>query len=239
MGAVGAARGAVRLDRGGAQVTTHITGCLRVYECDLQPGRFGRDHDGGYVLFMLPVPYDAFLSGGVCGDNSFERAVLDAHQSLACSAFDPAGVDGEPHERYAFHADPVPPLWNDASQNALVKLDIEGGEWEWLRQSELSGVAQLVIELHSPHLELWDWACVDKICDTHVLVHAHGNNWDGIVDIDGVRVPGTLETTWVRRDLAGPVRPNTQPIPGPLDMPNRIGVADHVLDWAPFVGWKP
>ena len=216
---------------------THITDCLRVYECNLGLRRFGKTNDGGYVM-VWPIPFDAFLSGGICGDNSFERDVLSDRPHLTCDAYDPTGLDGAQHERYRFHAEgvPVSPTWN--ARNMLVKLDIEGDEWDWLNAAKLENVAQLVVELHSPHLGRWSWPTLAHLAETHALIHAHGNNWDGIVDIEGVRIPGTLETTWVRRDLAGELRPNTRRLPTSLDMPNVAGRADHVIDWAPFV-WGP
>ena len=218
----------------------HVTDPLRVWECDLPAFRCGKANDGGYVLFDAVQP-DVFLSGGINGDNSFERHALDYYPDLFCSAYDPSGRDGEGHERYAFNARKVPDFasWVGYAKNALVKLDIEGDEWPWLEKAPLFRIAQLVVELHSPHLGRWSWPTLAKLAESHCLVHAHGNNWDGIVDVEGVRVPGTLETTWLRWDLVLDARPNTQPIPGPLDMPNVPGRADHVLDWAPFVGWEP
>jgi hypothetical protein len=151
-----------------------------------------------------------------------------------CEAFDPVDGRGEHHARFQFTCAPVPGL-SPLSDNALVKLDIEGDEWPWLESSDLTKIAMLVVELHSPHLGRWSWPMLAKLAASHVLVWAHGNNWDGIVDIDGVRVPGTLETCWVRRDFVEVATPNAQPIPGPLDFPNRPELPDHVLASPPFV----
>jgi hypothetical protein len=213
---------------------THLTDPLTVYESPLHISRVGRANDGGYVIADR-LGYDAFLSGGIADDDSFEHGILALYPEILCAAFDPSVGDvPRPHQRLAFVRRDAPPLIGTA-RNALVKLDIEGGEWEWLAASDLGHVAQLVVELHSPHLGLWSWPALARLAESHALIHAHGNNWDGIVDIEGVRVPGTLETTWVRRDLAGDLRRNTRRIPGPLDMPNVPGRADYVIDWAPFV----
>ena len=217
---------------------THITDPLTVWQADLPLERYGSSNDGGYVICDA-IPCDAFLSGGINDDNRFELDVLGSYKYLVCHAYDPSGAGGAPHERYHFHAERVPVMGLESSRHALVKLDIEGDEWDWLQACPyLDHVAQFVLELHSPHLGRWSWPELERLARTHALIHAHGNNWDGIVDIEGVRVPGTLETTWVRRDLAGALRPNTRPIPGPLDRPNRVGVPDHVIDWMPFV-WSP
>lgn len=217
---------------------SHVTDCLRVYETRLTLARVGRANDGGYVMAM-GFTYDSFLSGGINGDNSFELGALGSCQGLTCHAYDPSGNGGPHADRYHFHAENVPVMVVHDMRNALVKLDIEGDEWDWLEWAPLENVAQLVVELHSPHLGRWSWDTLARLASTHVLVWAHGNNWDGIVNVDGVRVPGTLETSWVRRDLVGLVRRSSRAIPGPLDMPNRPDAPDHVIDWEPFVGWTP
>jgi len=215
---------------------------LTVYECDLPLIRVGRPHDGGYVIAMIEgsTKYDMFLSGGINGENSFECGVLDGYPNLVCNAFDPVPNPGAHHSRYHFTAAPVGYYELEYAKNALVKIDIERAEWEWfdhLTERALAGIAQLVVELHSPHVPEsgWDWDFLATLAHTHALVHAHGNNWDGIVEAGGGRLPGTLECTYVRRDLAGALRKNTRPIPGPLDMPNDPSKPDHVIDWEPFV----
>jgi len=216
---------------------------LTVYTSALPKLRHGRSNDGGYVVCALPdeYRYDAFISGGIADDNSFELDVLRAHPHLACDAYDPFQYPSVgQHERFRYHQERLPDMRHfDGCSNALVKIDIEGDEWPWLAGTlrvERMQIAQLVIELHSPHLDRWSWAALVALAETHALVHFHANNWDGIVTLgDGSRCPGTCETTWVRRDLAGALRLNAVPIPGPLDMPNRPEVADHVIDWAPFV----
>lgn len=228
---------------GGGEETVTLTRAdfLRVYQCGINRWRAGRDNDGGYVLFEVGTP-DIFLSGGICDDNSFERAVLDFYPTIECDAYDPISDGGAvKHPRLRFHQENVPlPGEIAAGKNMLVKLDIEGDEWPWLWSLAFpDAIAQLVVELHSPHLERWNWDVLRDLTKTHALVHFHANNWDGIVDIDGVRVPGTMETTWVRRDLAGNLEPNREPIPGFLDMPNDKSKPDHVIDWAPFFGWTP
>lgn len=219
---------------------------LMVYETRLVMTRFGRQHDGGYVMALMnndKEPYDHFLSGGVENDNSFERDVLDWYPNLQCHAFDPNSGGANPHHRFHFYREPLGYMGLEGAQNALVKIDIERAEWPWfkgLTDSALSHIAQLVIELHSPHVPIesgWDWGQLARLQETHALVHFHANNWDGMVAVDGVVMPGTMECTYLRRDLAGELWPNRNVIPGKLDMPNDASKPDHVIDWQPFV-WR-
>lgn len=225
-----------------------MTHPLTVYECTHNMARLGRPHDGGYVIAVLPhavngCPYDHFLSGGISDDNSFERDVLDWYPTLECFAFDPSSNGAVPHPRFHFTQEPLGYLGLATAKNALVKIDIERNEWPWfqgLLQRDLDHIAQLVIELHSPHVpedSRWDWGALSWLAETHALVHLHANNWDGIVEVEGVRMPGTMECTYLRRDLAGESRLNRQGIPGPLDQSNDARIPDHVIDWEPFV-WR-
>lgn len=220
-----------------------MTHPLTVYECNPNMVRFGRPHDGGYCV-AIPQGwdsfYDHFLSGGISDDNSFERDVLEWYPTLECFAFDPASDGACLHPRFHFTREPVGYLGLDVARNALVKLDIERAEWPWLKGLEsFANIAQLVIELHSPHVPEsgWDWGQLARLQETHALVHFHANNWDGIVDVDGVRMPGTMECTYLRRDLAGELRLNRQSIPGPMDQSNDARVPDHEILWEPFV-WR-
>ena len=217
---------------------THKTDCLRVYKCMWPMHRFGRAHDGGYVVALTSTVPDFLLSGGIENDCSFELDALRWYQGLVCDAYDPASGPAGEHSRYRFYRDRVPPLTEYGFSQMLVKLDIEGDEWPWLARllpRERGQIAQLVVELHTPHGPRWDWDALARLAETHALIHAHGNNMDGIVEVDGVRVPGTLETTWLRRDLAGELELSSEPIPGPWDMPNDPNKPDHVVDWEPFV----
>lgn len=209
---------------------------LTVFATSGTKKRYGRAHDGGYII-RDGLTYDHFLSGGISDDNSFERAILDAHPELTCDAYDPSSDGAHPHPRYRFHREPLGYAGLFEARNALVKIDIERAEWPWFHGlgAEVVNIAQLVIELHSPHHECWIWAALERLNKTHLLIHAHANNWDGIVEIDGMRVPGTLECTYIRKDFEPYRVLSREAIPGPLDMANDASKPDHVIDWAPFV----
>jgi len=224
---------------------------LRVFDCTRPKTRVGKPNDGGYVIAhnvpfegLAGWEYDHFLSGGIANENSFECGILDMYPNLICHAFDPSGGAGSSHDRYHFFAQPVEYMGLSLCHNALVKLDIERAEWPWLKgltMTAASSIAQLVMELHSPHVPEsgWNWEHLAWISTKHVLIHAHANNWDGIVDAGGARVPGTIECTWLRRDLAGPITRRRDPIPSPLDQPNDPSKPDHVVDWEPFIEVVP
>ena len=208
---------------------------LTVYAPTRPKVRLGSDHDGGYVLCALDVEYDHFLSGGIGSDSSFERAVLDAHPSLSCDAYDPKPNAGLDHPRLRFHQAPLGYHGLATARNALVKIDIEGDEWPWFSGlSAVSTIAQLVMELHYPDGTRWNWSALAQLADTHYLVHLHGNNNGPMIEVDGTRMPWVLECTWIRKDLDPGLLLSHAPIPSQLDRPNAPRLPDMAIDWPPF-----
>lgn len=216
---------------------TNLTDCFRLYSPGLKKVRVGKSNDGGYVM-CEGIPADSILSGGVAGENSWELAAQKMYPDLICHAYDPVNDPGTPDPGYAFHNEPVGYRGLYDGYNALVKIDIETHEWSWLDKAPLDRIAQLIVELHDPNSNAWDWSQLDKLANTHYLVHFHGNNWSaGYLDVDGVLIPETMECTYVRKDLLGPNLPlNKDPIPHPnLDQPNLAHLPDLQIYWPPFV----
>ena len=154
-------------------------------------------------------------AGGSPTTTRLSDAFSPCTPSSTCDAYDPHSEGGVTHPRLRFHRAILGYRGLGAARNALVKIDIEGYEWPWLAGLTASRhIAQFVIELHSPHLRRRYWKALARLAETHYLIHAHGNNCDGLVDVDGVRIPGTIECTWVRKDLdpdlpksRAPIRP--------------------------------
>jgi len=110
----------------------------------------------------------------------------------------------------------------DATRWVLVKMDIEGAEYDSLAaaQGTLDRVAGIVIEFHDLGR---DWsrfeATLRALEPTFVIAHVHGNNHLGYVP--GSRVPDALELTLVNRALAPadlPAATDSYPLPT-LDRP--------------------
>jgi len=110
----------------------------------------------------------------------------------------------------------------DANRWVLIKMDIEGSEYDALAAAAgtLGRVAGIVIEFHDLDR---DWsrfeATLAALEPTFVIAHVHGNNHHGYVP--GSRVPQTLELTLVNRALAPaglPPAGDSYPLPT-LDRP--------------------
>jgi hypothetical protein len=121
-------------------------------------------------------------------------------------------------------------------------MDIEGGEYPWLlwlEEAQLKKFKQIVIEFHGINDDNWGCSyndkvkCLEKLANTHYIVHAHGNNFGGVRN----NIPDVIELTYVNKDYFDSVpNPNTHFLPANnLDYPNRGDLHDINLNLYPFV----
>lgn len=120
----------------------------------------------------------------------------------------------------------------------ILKIDIEGDEWEVL--SELPSATyqkftQILVEFHG----LTDFShekfhtkrlkTLRKISETHTPFHIHGNNWGAYKIIGGKPIPDVVEVSWASNAhyTFGP-GPKSFPREG-LDAPNNIDRAEYEI----------
>ncbi len=122
----------------------------------------------------------------------------------------------------------------DATRWVLIKMDIEGSEYESLAAAagHLGRVSALIIEFHDLG-RTWPTFCATLAAleEDFRLAHIHGNNHSGY--IPGTRVPETLELTLVHRELVPgilPAAPDPFPLPV-LDRPCDRRQPDLVLSF--------
>lgn len=228
---------------------------LRVYTPANPKRRLGRDYDGGYVV-VDGLSYDLYLSCGIGDDTSFDQAFCELHD-VPSFAFD--GTVARPHHlpaRMGFYRKNIGPrltqdtdnLWRFLDggrfRDIFLKIDIEGGEWHWLKCLEarqLKCFRQIVIEFHGVLDDSWG-ACsrlkrevLAKLAETHRAVHVHGNNHGPMANVEGHDVPHVLEVTYLRNDEAVEGL-NTAPFPSQgLDFFNYHGGEEMRLTGFPFV----
>jgi hypothetical protein len=126
--------------------------------------------------------------------------------------------------------------------NIFLKIDIEGGEYDWLlgqSVAQLLKFKQIVIELHGltgdgfGHSYDNKIKCLEKLSNTHYIVHAHGNNCGSVIN----QFPDVLELTYVRKTDFKEVPSKHSvsfPIPG-LDFKNCQNKPEIILNYYPFV----
>lgn len=186
--------------------------------------RFGTDGDGGYLLPLEIDSFDACFSPGVDKNSEFE---LEIANTFGCPVF---MVDGsvestvQAHDLFSFQklwlavSDSFDSIslsnWVDISgfkdsTNLLLQMDIEGCEYQILKECEdnfLEKFKIIVIEFHSFENILAKRgssyrSIILDLLETHEVVHIHPNNVRRPYSVYGKTIPTDLEVTFVRKNL--------------------------------------
>lgn len=193
--------------------------------------RVGKDNDGGYVMLDdLHVPL--VISGGICDDDSWE---VDIKQSALCVvAFDPDNQYLPSRAKnIALYSERLTSLDPYVGTTAIVKLDIEGDEYEVIRNTQLETflhIKQFVCEFHG----LWPTHAAqyidvfEKLHTYFRVIHVHGNNCDTVVQHNGLNIPVTLEVTFANMQHYDLI-PSDEYFPTELDQPCNPSLSDIVL----------
>jgi hypothetical protein len=228
---------------------------LKVYHFDKKV-RCGINGDGGYVLAELDGDYDCYISAGISNEESFSRDFINKYNMNEHNSF---GFDGTISNYPYQYTNKISFIkkninsFNDANHsnlhfliekysNIFLKMDIEGGEYPWLLhldESQLDKFKQIVIEFHGITGNGWNckyedkMKCLQKLSNTHYIVHAHGNNYGHVVN----NIPDVIELTYINKKCVSSVPElNSVPLPIPkLDFSNSSGKKDINLNCYPFV----
>ena len=216
---------------------------------NLELSRVGGAGDGAYAM----APFDdagGAISLGVGHDVSWDVAVAAAGVRVAM--FDPT-VDGLPQpvpggtfHRIGIGGQPIRgldlrPLHElvalagyTGTDNIILKIDVEGAEWEALRYVDFSPFQQVLIEMHDLH-RLQDAESAAAVLDVagglavpHRCVHVHANNERPFHRFGRIWFPEVIEATFVRRDRLDNAIPATG-LDHSLDRPTNPGYPDYDL----------
>lgn len=213
--------------------------------------RMGKDFDGGYIVCHIPnIEYGCLISGGICDDISFEEDFSSKFPNSQCYTYD-GTIEGIHTKNKRIHftkknigsvnTNEITNLHKllENQKNIFVKMDIEGGEVEWinsLHDKHFDSIVQMVIEFHHPFGKE-EVKMFNKINKHFVLVHIHGNNCCPTQVHHGVVTPQVFECTYIhKRFVRKPYQLNTEPLPSPLDMMNVVSSGHDIdLNYPPFV----
>lgn len=255
---------------------------LELYEPNNNKIRVGHNGDGGYVI-IDGYEYDCILSVGLANEVTFEEKFSELYPNIDSYAFD-GSVDRPRNlpNNFKFIKNNIGTISIDNGdqiysngglaryngkitnlkeyiknyENAFIKMDIEGEEWNWIRifEDSFNKVKQITFEAHVlfPHLQ--DQSLVAAHCQglsndqwadnvlnslkilnkSHYLVHVHENNAPDTVDIKGRKYPTCYELTYLRKDSKiNGLNIAQLPIEG-LDFPTNARRPNNDINFYPF-----
>jgi hypothetical protein len=234
---------------------------LTIYQSPFPKRRIGRWCDGGYAIADIPnIKYDALFAGGVCDDISFEEDFIryQSFHPIPVYAFDGTVTElpksefgdqiqfiqknigeNETHTVTNLH-NLFLPYTQPPTANIFVKMDIEGGEVDWirsLRPDHMNMIGQFVMEFHRPFGQK-EIDMFRKLNETHLPIHFHPNNVGGTRIHNGVYFPNLFEVTYLHKRFFpdGKAELNRDYIPNDrVDVRNIFDLDEIWIGHPPFV----
>lgn len=178
--------------------------------------RFGRDHDGGYVLVNDISKDDFGISLGIAGDVSWDKDFMKFASGI--HMYDNS-IDSLPEEVVSstFFKETIGQdvgmdeivLRTESIYDLILKMDIEGAEVATLKKcssDSISRFRQIVVEFHNiidyveDRLDFKDLDdAISKILQTHLPVWLHVNNYGAIKKVENFTIPDVLEVLFLRK----------------------------------------
>lgn len=219
--------------------------------CGYELVRVGKNNDGGYIMIDDFTEDMRAYSFGISNDMSWDmwvsrRSGMDVfmydHTIMNAPENDPkchffkmgVGADDNPDKRIFSLNTFLKNNGDENNENLILKMDIEGAEWEILEQisrEDLMRFKQISFELHdmanSDRTGLI-LKCMKKLTKTHQIIWMHGNNYSHAEECDGIVIPVSLEMTFARRD-SYKFTDKAVKLPLHMDMPNCPTTKDFEL----------
>jgi hypothetical protein len=203
--------------------------------------RYGNAHDGGYLMCENLIDgVQSAYSYGISTEDSWgcdvsrqfnvvihqydcftpHRPACEGGRSVfhdECVGPKAETVDGQPFDTFASQI----ARNDDAGKTLLVKIDIEGAEWDSLMatpDSVLDTISQMPMELHGTD-EQKILGTVRRLKRQFHLVNLHFNNW--ACTPDTAPLPASAyQVLWVNKKI-GEIDPNG-PSPAPMSALNAV-----------------
>jgi hypothetical protein len=196
-----------------------ILGLLQPSNVDLSKAkRFGSEFDGGYVIiddlsksdFLISmgvaddVNFEKFLSSRIFGVHLYDDSIDALPEVLVNSEFFHERIGGNNYTTIESAMCRAP-----SDFDLLLKIDIEGSEWEALAQADsnvLNKFRQIVVEFHwFENIQSGDFfnqavEVLEKLSKTHLILNSHPNNWGDILIFENLVLPQVIEVTYLRRE---------------------------------------
>jgi len=213
--------------------------------------RMGGANDGGYVQIDDYANISAAISFGIANDDAWDLTV--AQMGIPVHQFDHTiAQPPSTHPLLHFNCKKAAPVASaDAvtipdlvaayskldEPDLVLKMDIEGAEWDVLDHSSsvsLSRFSQIICEFHGL-ARLYEGPfharalrVFQKLAQDFAVIHVHANNNGDLCNLANIAVPSTLEISFANRKRYS-FTATDETFPTPLDAPNNPGSPEIML----------
>lgn len=215
--------------------------------------RLGRANDGGYVLpKQLLQDSECLFSYGINNDITFDEHYIQL-TGKKVYAYDHTieNIYSKHPDLFTWYKEGLSGTNKGQTDNflnhyrqlklskrVLLKIDVEGCEYEWLLNTDIQQLANvttgIVIEFHDINNETFRNIfvnCIQELNKHFYICHIHGNNCGGTFQYEEFNFPSVLELTFVPKAIVTEVSPSTETFPTVLDSSNDVNVSDINLNF--------
>lgn len=188
------------------QIALQVKTLFQLYTVsDYKKIRVGSEYDGGYIMLDDFADIDLAISGGIGGNDDWERAIAQKTKVIAFDIVnDP--IINRPYKFINEKLISLNSLLAPYTNNSVIgKIDIEGSEFEVFKNTEvdlLKNFRQLVLEVHLEkailnQIQLDMFTKLNAVFNT---IHIHGNNTAEVFILNGIKMPKVFEITLANKD---------------------------------------
>ncbi len=222
--------------------------------------RIGGEGDGGYLVPNVLEDIDFCFSAGVGEISKFEKELSETYNIKSFMAdasviapkitdnnliFDEKFISSKTSGKFITLKDWIINSVGNMSGNKILQMDIETSEYEVLSFESSDSLAEfslMIVEFHKLQnlsnqifLKMIN-AIFEKIFKNFYICHVHPNNFSGEYTFKGLKIPSSLEVTFIRKDLIAKCKSdNKTELPNNLDKKNVQGISDLKM---PEIWWK-
>ena len=228
---------------------TTINDLLTPFDVGHAKRRLGNNADGGYVLSeeLLDSAQHVY-SLGISTDCQIDLELAEAGKKVYQYDKDNCVTPTHPNMRFkqmwiggeSFQRE-IKMTGGAERSNNLLLMDIEGGEYDVVLNSGdlLNHFSQICLELHAVLTNTNIESLLNRLNQTHTLIHIHANNWvlwpdyKSYTGHSGIKngLPDLLELTYVRNDTFTTRRMSQEKSPTPIDKRNIPNFREVEMGW--------
>ena len=201
--------------------------------------RIGNNSDGGYILPIKCLDSaDLCVSYGLGPNITFELELISRNIKVL-------GFDKYITKKIPWAKEKILRQYQDVSElpevkkseNIILKIDVEGGEWNFFKTIDTNHfskcVSCFVFELHlQMNYKKIPLSIMEKMFDSHYVIHVHGNNFSYVKDF----IPNSLEITLAHKKFFNKIEIDKQKYPiKNIDYANHVKKQDVSLSWLPLI----